>query len=220
VERIKAQAAWLAGAYSWGIGPQGRADLEPRVGGNPSWNIGIDYGRLLAKSGQRELAEQAYRAAGLDLRADLDKLAKAPRIWPDLEALAEMYRHTIVRGSTPVPVLTIHNPRDGGAVADQARWYAEQVRHNGDPNRLRQVWVDRGGHCAFSAADEVVALRILESRINSGRWPSTDPARLNAAAEQFGPEYRLVLDFFNFTDAPMPPAFVDFTPAPFLRPSR
>jgi pimeloyl-ACP methyl ester carboxylesterase len=219
-DRVVAQAAWLGGAYAWGIGPRGRADLEPRVGGNPSWNVGIDYSRLLARSGQRALAEQAYRDAGLDIRADLDVLARAPRIWPEVGPLAEMYRHSIVRGSTPVPVLTLHNPADGGAVSDQTRWYAEQVRRNGDPHLLRQIWVDRGGHCAFSAADEVTALRTLESRITSGRWPSTEPARLNAAAARFGPEYTKVLDFFKFSDESMPPAFVEFSPAPFLRPSR
>jgi pimeloyl-ACP methyl ester carboxylesterase len=220
VKRIEAQAAWLAGAYAWGIGPQGRADLEPRVGGNPSWNVGVDYGRLLARSGQRKLAEQAYRDAGLDLRADLDKLATAPRIRPDLGALADMYRDTIVRGTTPVPVLTMHNTDDGGAVVDQERWYAEQVRRNGDPSRLRQLYVNRGGHCAFSAADEVVALRGLETRINTGRWPDLSPNRLNATVAGFAPEYTKVLDFFKFTSEPMPPAFVNFTPPPFLRPSR
>lgn len=219
-DRIQAQAAWLAGAYAWGVGPKGRADLEPRVGGNPSWNVGVDYARLFAKSGQKSLAEQAYREAGLDLRADLNRLAAAPRIRPDVFALAEMYRHTIVRGSTPVPVLTMHNTNDGGAVVDQERWYAVQVRRNGDPSWLRQVWVDRGGHCAFSAADEVVGLRTVEARLDSGHWPDTDPARLNAAAAGFGPDYTKVLDYFKFSSEPMPPAFVSFTPPPFLRPSR
>jgi hypothetical protein len=221
-DRLAQQAAWVSGAYVWGTGPTGRADLEPRVGGNPSWNVGVDYRRLLAHSAVKDLAVAAYREDGVevDLQTDLDRLAATPRIAPDPHALADMYRFAVARGTTPAPVLTMHNTGDGGAVADQVRWYAEQVRRHGNPDQLRQTYVDRGGHCAFSAAEEIVALKTLEARVATGRWPDTHPDRLNAAAGAFGPEYHLVLDLFTFEDEPMPPAFARFTPARFLRPSR
>jgi pimeloyl-ACP methyl ester carboxylesterase len=219
-ERITQQAVWTAGAYIWGMGPSGRVDLERRAGGNPSWNIGIDYRRQLARSSQRDLVEEAYRAAGLDLGADLDLLAQAPRIAPDPRALAYMYRHTVVRGTTPSPVVTLHNTGDGGAIPDLERWYAEQVSRYGDPGLLRQLYVDRGSHCAFSAAEEITALRTLLRRIDTGRWPSTDPDRLNDVAADFDARYHLVLDLLTFHEAPMPPAFTRFTPPAFLRPSR
>ncbi|MEA2187310.1 MAG: hypothetical protein QOK16_2321 [Solirubrobacteraceae bacterium] len=74
-------------------------------------------------------------------------------------------------------------------------------------------------HCSFSAAEEIVVLRTLFERIDSGRWPDTTPRHLTEAARDLGPGYQLVLDFGTFQDAPMPPAFTNFTPPQFLRPS-
>jgi hypothetical protein len=79
-EWIRQQAAWIKNAYIVGLGPSARVDLERRAGGNPSSNVGIDYGRQLARSSQSALVRRAYRAAGLDLRDDLGRLAAAPRI--------------------------------------------------------------------------------------------------------------------------------------------
>lgn len=76
-EWIRQQAAWIQNAYTVGLGPSARVDLERTAGGNPSWNIGIDYRRQLARSSQTDLVRRAYRASGLDLRADLDRLAVA-----------------------------------------------------------------------------------------------------------------------------------------------
>jgi hypothetical protein len=72
----------------------------------------------------------------------------------------------------------------------------------------------------LSAAEEIVALRALFERISTGRWPTTNPVRLNAAAGGFDSRYHLVLDFGTFQDAPMAPAFTNYTPPRFLRPSR
>ncbi|MEV4760444.1 alpha/beta hydrolase-fold protein [Micromonospora sp. NPDC049559] len=214
------QASWLEWAYAWGMGPTGRADLEPRAGGNPSWNVGIDYGRQLARSAQRDRVRQAYRDAGLDLDADLARLAKAPRIAADPRAAAYMYRYGVPVGRTPAPVLSLHNTKDGGAVADQERWYAAQVRRAGDPDRLRQLYVERGGHCAFSAAEEITALRALFARVDTGRWPELAPDRLNAAAGGHDEPYQRVLDLVTLEDRAMTPAFVRYAPPAFLRPSR
>jgi pimeloyl-ACP methyl ester carboxylesterase len=219
VERITQQAVWIDGAYLWGMGPTGRVDLEARAGGNPSSNTGIDYRYLLARSAERDLVRQAYQAADLNVEEDLRLLAAAPRITADPAALSYLDQ-LAVRGTAHLPVVTMHNTGDGGAIANQERWYAEQVRRSGDASRLRQLYVDRGSHCAFSAAEEIVALQILLERIDSGRWPDTGPDRLNAAAGAFGEPYQLVLDLLTFEDRAMPPAFVRYTPPAFLRPSR
>jgi pimeloyl-ACP methyl ester carboxylesterase len=219
-EWIRQQASWIQNAYVLGLGPNARVDLERTAGGNPSWNIGIDYGRQLARSDQANLVRRAYKAAGLDLRDDLRRLAAAPRIAPDADAVEFMYRFGVPLGRTAVPVVTLHSTGDGGAVPDQERWYAQQVRRSGDPSQLRQLYVDRGMHCSFSAAEEIVALRTLFARVDSGRWPDTTPDRLSEEARELGDGYDLVLDFGTFQDAPVAPAFTEFTPPRFLRPSR
>ncbi|MEQ7128294.1 hypothetical protein ABN034_27705 [Actinopolymorpha sp. B11F2] len=220
--QLEQQAAWVEGQLG-GLGPIGRVDLEARTGGNPSWNVGVDYRRLLAKSAYRETVEAAYREAGLDgsdLEQDLRQLDRAPKIAPDAHAVAFMFRHGLSRGHTPVPVITMHNTGDGGAIVDQERWYAEQVQRYGDPGKLRQLYVDRGMHCAFSAGDEIVQLRTLLDRVRTGRWPDTSPRALNAAVAELGPDYQLVLDIVTGQDRAAPPAFTRFTPPRFLRPSR
>jgi len=219
-EWIRQQAAWIQNAYTVGLGPVSRADLERRAGGNPVWNVGVDYRRQLARSSLTPIVRRAYRAAGLDLHRDLARLQAAPRIAPDHQAVAFIQRYGVPTGRTPVPVVTMHTTGDGGAVPDQESWYADQVRRSGEANRLRQLYVDRGGHCSFSAADEIVMMGTLLERIESGRWPNTSPHRLNEQVAGLGPGYQLVLDFGTFTDAPMTPAFTRYAPPEPLRPSR
>lgn len=216
-DRIAAQTEWIYWAYIAGMGPgTGRIDLEQKAGGNPSFNIGIDYRKLLARSAQREDVKRAYRDAGLDLDADLAALARAPRIAPDPKALAYMYRNGVADGSTPTPVVTMHGTSDGGAVVDQEDWYARKADH---PDRLRQLYVNRGGHCSFSASEELTALRTLQHKIDTGRWPDTSPVKLNTSATGFGTQYQYVMSLLDGSDKQMPPAFAPFTPPQFLRPS-
>jgi pimeloyl-ACP methyl ester carboxylesterase len=216
-EWIRQQAAWIANAYIFGFGSL-RADLERQAGGNPSSNVGIDYRRQLARSTQTALVRRAYRDAGLDLRDDLRRLAAAPRIASDPAAVAYMQRFGAAGGATPVPSLTLHTTGDGGAVPDQERWLEERVRRNGDPGRLRQLFVERGAHCTNSAAEEIVAFRSLVERIDTGRWPRLSPHRLNAAAAALGAPYQSVFDFVTQEDVPMAPAFTSYRPPRPLRP--
>jgi hypothetical protein len=199
---IRQQAAWIQNAYIVGLGPSARVDLEAKAGGNPSWNVGIDYRQQLARSSQEALVRRAYRTAGLDLGDDLARLAAAPRIAADRDAIAFMDRFGVPRGRTPVPVVTLHSTGDGGAVPDQERWYADQVRRSGDPSLLRQLYVDRGMHCSFSSAEEIVTLRTLFDRIDTDRWPDTNPRRLSEAARELGASYQLVLDFGHLPGRP------------------
>lgn len=49
------QSEWATWAFTYGLGPFGRADIERRAGGNPFWNTGIDYRRQLERSSQKAL---------------------------------------------------------------------------------------------------------------------------------------------------------------------
>jgi hypothetical protein len=218
--RIRQQIEWVKWARVYGNGPVAFADIARVAGGNPLWNVGVDYAHQLARSSQRHEVQQAYREAGLDLHADLAKLAAAPRIAPDPGAVRYMYRHGVSVGRTPVPVLSMHTTGDGGTPPDQERWYADQVRRNGDPGKLRQLYLHRGGHCSFSAAEEVTALQALLTNVKTGHWPNLDPDRLNATADRFDPHYQQVLDLSTQTRGVMPPAFTRYTPPVTLRPSR
>jgi hypothetical protein len=208
---ILGQAAWLHDAYTLSLGPTGRADLEAKVGGNPSTTVGVDYAHQLVRSGDNDVVRAAYRAAGLDLKADLAALNAEPRIPADPAARATMTTHR-PQGTTPSPVLTLHTTGDGGAPPAQERSFADQVRRTGVPYNLRSLYVERGAHLSLSAAEEIVALQALLHKVDTGHWPFLDPLHLNRAAQSLGPDYFAVLDLVTFVDAPHDPAFVTFRP--------
>ena len=146
-----------------------RQEVEQRAGGNGSWNVGVDYGRLLARSASRDLVGALYR--GLDLRGDLRLLAKGRRVRPDLRATAYLVRNIVYDGRIPVPVLTVHTTDDGLVVSPHERAYRDAVRRAGRSRLLEQLWVDRPGHCTFTDAETLAALDVLLERLDRGRWP-------------------------------------------------
>ncbi|NKZ04529.1 hypothetical protein [Actinomadura latina] len=208
-------AAYDRGAF-WGLN---RTDIEARAGGNPSWNTGVDYRRLFARSSQKSLVEQEYREAGLSLRKDLGRLNAAPRIKADPNAVRHLDRYGTPTGRTPWPVVTLHSTGDGNVPPENQRWYASQVRRAGTPTNLRQLYVDRGNHCTFTASEEIVTLQTLLTRLNTHHWPSTRPTTLNLTAAGFTPVHQTVFDPDPEPGLhPTTPAFTRHHPSRYLRP--
>ncbi|MGI8702594.1 MAG: hypothetical protein ACR2JU_15590 [Nocardioidaceae bacterium] len=164
-----------------------REQVEQQAGGNPSWNTGVDYGDLLDTSINRDEVEALYTAAALNLQDDLARLASETRIDADLEAVAYLEQHIVFSGElNGIPVLTVHTDGDGLVTPDNERAYAEVVELAGHQEFLRQLYIHRGGHCSFTAAEILTALGALLGRIESGSWPSLEPAALNASADALG----------------------------------
>lgn len=194
-----------------------RIDLEHRAGGNPSWNAGVDYRRILAHASERPLVERAYAEAGLDLGTDLDRLASAPRVFPDPAAAGYLTRFGLPLGRTPFPVLTMHTLGDGTAPVAHERAYAERVALFGDRKELRQLFVNRGGHCVFTASEEITAVQTLVRRLDKGRWTANGPAALNVEAALLAPEHQTIFDVVSETRVRVAPAFIRYHPAPYPR---
>src|SRR6266545_1731618 len=122
-------------------------------------------------------------------------------------------------GRIRVPVLALHATGDGAAVPEHERRYAQQVRHAGDQDLLRQLFTERGGHCAFTPSELIVTIQALRARLQTGRWPATGPADLNAAARALGPQFQVALDWgVTFQPRPADPAFVTYEPGRLPRP--
>ncbi len=190
-----------------------REQVERQAGGNPSWNAGVDYGRLLATSINRDEVEALYTEAGLDLHDDLERLAAEPRIEADPDAVTYLERHIVFSGDLGgVPVLTVHTDGDGLVTSDNERAYAEVVGWAGHDHLLRQLYVHRGGHCTFTVAEILVALEALVGRIEGGSWPDLAPQRLNAAAAAMGPDRNALP-----SGAAMQAQFFEFQPHGFPR---
>ena len=195
-----------------------RAELEGRAGGNPSWNTGVNYFRDLRRSADYREVRALYKAAGLSLHADLATLESAPRISADPAAVRYLERYISFNGKLAVPVLTMHTIGDGLVVPDNEQAYASVVRRAGDSSQLRQIFVSRAGHCAFTPAETVTAAHVLLRRLATGHWDASAlrASNLNAAAAALGPSLNV---FESGTKlVPTPPAFRTFHPTRYLRP--
>lgn len=190
-----------------------RAELEARAQGNVSWNTFVDYRRQLERSVDHDEVVALYTAAGLDLDADLDALNNAARISADPEAVHYLERNIIFDGEIRIPVLTMHTTGDGLVVVENEQAYKDVVDDVGNGRFLRQTFVSRAGHCAFTPAETVAAVETLLNRLDTGEWHAVDASDLNQAAAALGP----ILNSFG-TGVVVPPAFLEFEPAPYLRP--
>ena len=196
-----------------------RAEMEQRAGGNPSTNVHVDYARQLRHSTVRKEVKALYAKAGADLRADLAVLDRAPRVSADAEARKYLKRFASFTGELHGrPVLTLHNTGDGLAAPESEQSYRTKVRRAGDKRLLRQLFVERAGHCTFTPAELVASVQVLDQRVRSGHYPATNPAAMTKRAAALGPALNGVTDDDSGDFIPVPPGFDHYRPGRFLRP--
>ncbi|WP_020667488.1 alpha/beta hydrolase family protein [Amycolatopsis nigrescens] len=181
-----------------------RQEAESRAGGNMSWNTGVDYRRMLARSPYSAEVEALYRAAGLSLRDDLAALANGPRISADPAAVGYLTRNVAFTGALTKPQLDLHTTGDALVPVQVLRAHRDAVTKAGSAGLLRQSTVERAGHCAFTTGEQLAALHALERRVRAGTWGDTGPAAMNALAGAAEPG--------------VAHAFVDYRPSPYPRP--
>jgi hypothetical protein len=90
--------------------------------------------------------------------------------------------------------------------------YAQAAKNAGSSSMLRQLFVDRPGHCNFTSGEKLAAIHTLIDSINrKEKWGTYDPnkdfAQLNLKASSYGSQYN-----------DKPPAFLAYIPSPFLTP--
>jgi pimeloyl-ACP methyl ester carboxylesterase len=164
-----------------------RFDIETAMGGNPSWNNGVDYRRLLDRSADRDTVRALYRNAGLDLRADLDRLTRSATGTADPGAVLRIFATSVPFGRLEMPTLSIHTTADQLVAVQQETAYRNAVERAGRSGLLRQAYVARPGHCTFTPAELVAAVRALDHRVATGRWDGLTTAEaLQRAARSLG----------------------------------
>jgi hypothetical protein len=165
-----------------------RFDLITAAGGDSGWNEGVDYKRLFSKSPYRLMVTELYRDAGLSLQADLNTLTETADVPFNEAALDSMLDHSQPDGDLQMPVFSIHTNYDPLVPAELEEEYADDVVAEGNRPLFRQAFVDRDGHCSFTSAELVAGLKVLEERVDTGRWPaaSVNPDKLNQLGSSFG----------------------------------
>ncbi|WP_460072362.1 alpha/beta hydrolase family protein [Streptomyces sp. YKOK-I1] len=181
-----------------------RQEAEARAGGTMSWNTGVDYARLLARSSVRKEVTELYKEAGMSLREDLAALNRAPRVGADPDAVAWMSRTSSFTGKLTKPQLSVHTIGDALVPVQTESALRRAVTAAGSSALLRQAYTDNAGHCTFSAAEQLAALHTLEDRLTTGRWPATDAGSLNSRAAA--------------ADPTTPARYTAYRPTPYLRP--
>lgn len=194
-----------------------RAELEFRAQGNPSWNTGVDYRVQLEHSADAAEVRALYEQAGLDLDADLKMLNETARINADPHAAAYLEENITYNGEIHFPVLTLHTTGDGLVVVENERAYRNVVREEGNERFLRETFVARAGHCAFTPAETITAVQTLLNRLDTGKWGPLDVTDLNNTAEGLGPSFN-IFSAPGGGIVPVAPAFVKFEPTQYLRP--
>ena len=194
-----------------------RANLEADASGNPSWNVGVNYFQDLAKSADYQEVVALYQAAGLSLTADVHTLQSAPRVAASPQAVRYLSRNIAFNGHISVPVLTMHTTGDGLVVPENEQAYQSVVDRAGRGNLLRQVFVHRAGHCAFTPAETITAVQVLLNRLHTGYWNVPSPAAMNAQATALGPDYNIYSVSSTQVEATAP-AFTQYQPDQYLRP--
>jgi hypothetical protein len=165
----------------------GRYWIELAAGGNGSWTRGEDFAELLNHSPYHDVVRELYRSAGLDLKADLDTLNVGATIGADPDAIASLEETSVPTGKLAVPQLTLHTTADPLVPVQHESIYADVVRRAGGSSLLRQAYVKRWGHCAFTPAEIVASVEALRDRVETGRWGSVAQAQvLQASASALG----------------------------------
>ena len=165
----------------------GRPWIEMSAGGNGSWTLGENFASLVDHSPYAKTVRALYRGAGLDLNADLATLTAGANIPADPAAIASLQQTSVPTGNLQVPELDLHTVHDPLVPVEMESEYATVVRAAGNNSLLRQAYVDRFGHCAFSASEIVAGVEAVNHRVETGRWDSVAaPQKLEDFANGLG----------------------------------
>ena len=180
----------------------GRYSIAQAEGGDSGYNIGVNYGALIRQSPYYAQVEALYKAAGLNLGADVATLDEHESYAPEGNSLARTQATSVNTGRLQVPELDVHTVSDQLAPAPFEATYAQRVALAGSAPLLRQVFANAIGHCNFTDADMVAAIDAMNNVVAQRHWTrGVTVTALNDAANALDP----TLGGGNFTtDHPNP----------------
>lgn len=204
-----ARAATESVLTALNYGTLGRYDIEQRVGGNPSTNVGTDYtARVTPEAVARFSAfgfgsallksfAQNLQTAGVRVKANQDARRAASRLGNPTGDLSDR-------------TVTMHTVHDPLVLVQNERVFASRVAKHEDRGRLLQLYIQPptystaapygAGHCNFATEQYVAVVGALDTWVTSGSRPT------DAALTQLFSAHSGALDLDNALD-------LDYTPA-------
>jgi len=175
-------------------GTVGRYDIEQRVGGNPSSNIGVDYRKRVSAAALARFQSFGF-APGL-----LKAYAKTMQAFGGRVAANKAARRRANGMGNPTGQLrdktvTMHTQYDPLVLVQNEHVFATRVAAQHRSARLHQLWVVPpasyadgspasstdgapygAGHCNFATSDYLAAVHALDGWVRTGRY--TPPAEV------------------------------------------
>jgi hypothetical protein len=163
-------------------GTVGRYDIEQRVGGNPSTNLGTNYTeRVTSEAGARFAAFGFGPGLLKSVAQSLDTYAA--RVTADKAARRAASRLGNPTGDLADRTVTMHTVYDPLVLVQNERVFASRVDRNDDDRLLLQLYIQPptyltaapygAGHCNFATDQYVAVVHALDSWVTTGNRPGT-----------------------------------------------
>ena len=161
-------------------GTVGRQEIEQRVGGNPSGNVGVNYATRISAA-ERTAIEAVSPGS---VQPGLAALAAGRRVAPQPAARTALGRLGNPTGSVRVPTITLHTRADPLVVVQNETVFAHRVATApGRTNDVVQLYTAPpptysppapygAGHCNFTTGERVGVIGLLDRWVRSGVYPT------------------------------------------------
>ena len=148
---------------------------------------GIDYAAFYENASpiMKELVEDLYAEAGLDIDEDIERINSAPRITASDYALEYWGQPgRTADGNLLVPTIRVHSLGDNSIPYSLMQGYQALVEEKGKTDLYRQSLLKFTDHCGFETAETTALVEVMMERLETEEWPDTSPEALNAAAAE------------------------------------
>jgi pimeloyl-ACP methyl ester carboxylesterase len=175
--QVKATVESLLTALAFGTA--GRYELEQRVGGNPSGNVGNDYTRRIS-----DAEAGLVTTVGGNVTTYEKALADAPRVTPDAAARQAFEKLGDTTGVLRAPTLTMHTENDPLVLVANESVFAGRVLAKDAVSDLVQLYVEPpatyseaagapygAGHCNFSDEQRLGLIATLNAWVHDDVYP-------------------------------------------------
>ncbi len=172
------------------FGTAARYEIEQRIGGNASSNVGTNYAQRISST-----EATLVKTVGGNVSAYEAQLAAAPRVSSDPAARTKFERLGDTTGAIKVPTLTMHTENDPLVLVSNESVLASRARARNNSADLVQLYVAPpasysttsgapygAGHCVFSVKQRVGLIDTVNNWVRKGVYPV--PA---GVASAFGP---------------------------------